>query len=115
MERLIYYILILFLLFSINSCGVERQLSNISTDGISHEGTDIYYKGEMMATMSSLEIALDGKKIVREVTFIIQDEKFDHLAIPIIKYVKTKRPYWEIEVELKRNQPIQKESPESCH
>lgn len=115
MKRLSYHIFILFLLFTMNSCVVERQLSTFSTDGISHEGTDIYYQGELMATMSSLEIALDRKKIVREVTFIIQDEKFDHLAIPIIKYVKAKRPNWEIEVELKRNQPIQEKNPESCH
>jgi hypothetical protein len=47
-------------------------------------------------------MAYDNKKIVRECTMIITDEKFDQYALNIIKYMRLKTPQWEIEVELKK-------------
>lgn len=102
-----------FVLLLLYSCSSSIKLSNVSIEGFTHRGTDVYYQGELCAKMSAIEIAYDGGKIVREATFIIQDEKFDHLAINLIKYMREKQSTWEIEVELKRPQVDIKS--EDCH
>lgn len=91
----------LFLLISLSSCA-PMVLKDVSTEGFFHIGTDVYYKDELCAKMTSLEIAYDNKKIVRECTLIIVDEKFDRYALNIIKYMRSKAPHWEIEVEMKK-------------
>ena len=106
-------IFIPLILLVLSSCSSINKLSGVSTEGFSYRGTDLYYKDELCAKMSAIEIAYDGGKIVREATFIVQDEKFDHLAINIIKYMREKQSTWEIEVELKRPQVDIKS--EDCH
>jgi hypothetical protein len=91
---------LLFVLF-LSSCS-PSIFNNVSIEGFSHVGSDVYYMGEKCATMTSLEMAYDNKKIVRECTMIITDEKFDQYALNIIKYMRLKTPQWEIEVELKK-------------
>ena len=105
------FVSLILLFFS--SCYSINKLSGVSTDGFSHKGTDVYYQGELCAKMSAIEIAYDAGKIVREATFVVQDEKFDHLAINIIKYMREKQSTWEIEVELKRPQVDIKSN--DCH
>jgi hypothetical protein len=65
---------------------------------------------QVMIMMSSLEIAHDrnifGGRITRECTFIITDQKYDYLALHIIKYMRKKKPSWEIEVEIKKPSTI---------
>jgi hypothetical protein len=91
---------LLFVLF-LSSCS-PSILKHAPTEGFSHVGTDVYYMGEKCATMTSLEMAYDNNKIVRECTLIITDEKFDQYALNIIKYMRKKVPHWEVEVELKK-------------
>ena len=78
-------------------------LRNLSTEGLTYEGTDIYYKGELAAKLGAVEVAYDNKKIVYEATFILTSEKFNPIAINIIKFASRlhKDKNWEIEVELK--------------
>ena len=52
--------------------------------------------------MGALEVAYDDGKVVREVTYIVTDEKFNEVAMGILKYVRERRPSWEVEVELKK-------------
>ena len=92
---------ILIVLFLLSSCA-SPVLKNVSVEGFSHSGTDIYYYGEKCAVMTALEIAYDNKRIVRECTMVITDEKFDCHALGMIKYMRSKTPNWEIEVELKK-------------
>ena len=82
--------------------GLSNVYKNTSTEEFSYVGTDIYYRGELCAQMGAIEVAYDDDKIVREVTYIVTDEKFDSIAIGILKYVRERRPSWEVEVELKR-------------
>ena len=86
----------------LSSCAVN-PLTNVSTEGFSYEGTDIYYKGELCAQMGALEVAYDNGKLVREVTYIVTDEKFDEVAVGILKYIRERKPSWEVEVELKKS------------
>jgi hypothetical protein len=95
------YFVISGLLF-LSSCAVN-PLVNVSTEGFSYKGTDIYYKGELCAQMGALEVAYDDGKLVREVTYIVTDEKFDEVAIAILKYIRERKPSWEVEVELKKS------------
>lgn len=88
-------------IFFLSSCAVT-PLANISTEDFSYQGTDIYYKGELCAQMGALEVAYDDGKVVREVTYIVTDEKFNEVAMGILKYVRERRPSWEVEVELKK-------------
>ena len=83
------------------SCASVDPLKNISTEGFSYIGTDIYYNGELCAQMGAIEVAYDNGKIVREVTYIVTDQKFDNIAMGILKYIRMRKPTWEVEVELK--------------
>ena len=82
------------------SCSPLRSLS---TEGLTYEGTNIYYNEELAATLSAVEVAYDNKKIVYEATFILTSEKFNPIAINIIKFASEhhRDKNWEIEVELK--------------
>lgn len=82
------------------SCAVH-PLKYVKTDGLTYEGTDIYYNGELCATLSSTEVAYDNNKIVTEVTFVLTSSKYNDMALNIIKLVQEKRPSIEVEVELK--------------
>ena len=50
-------------------------LLNVSTQGLSYDGTDVFYNGELCAKFSAMELAYENKKIVREATFIIVNPK----------------------------------------
>ena len=93
MKRLLLVFLILFT-FSCN------PLLNVSTQGLSYDGTDVYFNGELCDKFSAIELAYDNKKIVREVTFLIVNPKFNDQALPILKLVALKNPNIEVEVQL---------------
>ena len=76
------------------------QLLNVSTQGLSYDGTDVFYNGELCAKFSAMELAYDNKKIVREATFIIVNPKYNDKALPILKLVTSKNPKIEVEVQL---------------
>ena len=75
-------------------------LLNVSTQGLSFDGTDVFYNGELCAKFSAMELAYDNKKIVREATFIIVNPKYNDKALPILKLVTSKNPKIEVEVQL---------------
>jgi hypothetical protein len=75
-------------------------LLNVSTQGLSYDGTEVFYKGELCAKFSAMELAYDNKKIVREATFIIVNPKYNDKALPILKLVTSKNPKIEVEVQL---------------
>jgi len=93
----VFFASVLFL----SSCST-LSLVNVSTKDFTYQGTDIYYKGELCAQMVALEVAYDNNKIVREATYIVTDEKFNEVAIGILRYVRDRRPSWEVEVEIKK-------------
>ena len=95
-------IILLFALV-LSSC---NPLKDISTEGLTYDGTDIYYKGEICATYSAIEIALDNNKVVREVTYLITQPKFNAQALSIIKLISQKNPNLEVEVELKEDRQV---------
>ena len=67
---------------------------------MSYDGSDVYFNGELCAKFSTIEIAYYNKKIVREVTFLIVNPKFNDQALPILKLVALKNPNIEVEVQL---------------
>jgi hypothetical protein len=94
--------LLLSILVSIMMSCSPSVLKNVSTEGITFIGTDIYYNDVMIARLSSIEYAWDNKKLVREMTYTIIDEEYNHLAINIIKFSLERLPDFEVEVEIKR-------------
>lgn len=94
--------LLLAAILSITMSCAPSVLKRASTDGMSFTGTDIYYNGVKIAELSSLEYAYDHRRLVREMTYVIVDEDYNHLAINIIKFCLEKTPEWEVEVEIKR-------------
>jgi len=82
--------------------GLSGAYKNISTEEFSFIGTDIYYNGELCAQLGAVEVAYDDNKIVREITYIMVDERFDNVALGVLKYVRERKPSWEVEVELKK-------------
>lgn len=92
--------LLLVLALALTSCAAN-PLKNVSTDGLTFDGTNIYYMGELCATLSAVEIAYDDGKIVREATFVLTSSKFNDKALQIIKFARATKPSMEVEVELK--------------
>ena len=91
-------LLVLFALI-LSSC---NPLKDISTDELTYDGTNVFYKGELCATYSAIEIAFDNNKVVREVTYLITEPRLNAQALSVIKLISRKNPNLEVEVELKR-------------
>ena len=89
----------IILLLTLFSFGCSPLL-NVSTQGLSYDGTDVFYNGELCAKFSAMELAYDNKKIVREATFIIVNPKYNDKALSILKLVTSKNPKIEVEVQL---------------
>ena len=100
--RNLFYTILIFVLSACSASGVS-VLDSYNTDGLTYEETSVYYNGELAATLSSVEVAYDDGKLVREATFVLTSSKFNDIAINIIKLVQEKKKddSWEVEVELK--------------
>jgi len=94
------FLTILFISCSTNHY-TQRQFKYISTEGLTYDGTHIYYNNELCASMTAVELSYDNGEIVKEITFVINSSKFNEQALPIIKLVQSKSPSLEVEVELK--------------
>jgi hypothetical protein len=100
MKRIGFLLLVLLV-----SCSSYKKSS---MTGLSYEGPNIYYKGEMCARLSAIEMALDNGKLVKEATYSIEDPKFNHLAVPIISYIRKQKRGWEVEIDFKYYEDIYK-------
>lgn len=76
------------------------ELRHVSSDGLKYENGNIYYKGDVIAKLSGVEVAYDNRKLVTEVTFKLTSSEYNHLAYGIIKLITDKNPKWEVEVEV---------------
>ena len=91
-------LVILFMIVS--ACGTQQKLNGISTEGLTYDGTNIYYMGELAAVLKATEIGYDDNKIVRELTYEIVDAKFNPQGLSILKLLHEKQPHYDIEVEV---------------
>lgn len=89
----------IWLLLLVTSCMVN-PLRDISTEGLTYDGTDVYYEGNLCAELSAIEIAYDDGKIVKEATFVLVDQRYNEHAIAIIKFIRQRNPSMEVEVEI---------------
>ncbi len=87
----------LLALVLLTSCS---ELRHVSSDGLKYENGNIYYKGDVIAKLSGVEVAYDNRKLVTEVTFKLTSSEYNHLAYGIIKLITDKNPKWEVEVEV---------------
>lgn len=94
--------LILLLVVGIitTSCAVNK-LKYVTTDGLDYDGTYVYSNGEKCAKLTSIEVAYDDGKLVKEATFTLLSAKYNEEALRIIKKVRENQPSWEVEVELR--------------
>jgi len=96
--------LIIGLAIALASCATPyRILNSVDTTGLIFEDGVVYYEDEVVATLESIEVALDGGILVTEVTFVLTSSDYNRFAMPIIKLVHTRKPEWEVEVELEMN------------
>jgi hypothetical protein len=100
MRKFLLVVCVLFAHTTFYSCSVN-PLKHVDTTGLTYDGTDIYYNGELCATLSAIEVAYDDGKIVKEATFVLTDSEYNPIALKIIKLVTKNRPDLEVEVELK--------------
>jgi len=90
-------LIMLSALVLLTSCS---ELRHVSSDGLKYENGNIYYKGDVIAKLSGVEVAYDNRKLVTEVTFKLTSAEYNHLAYGIIKLITNKNPKWEVEVEV---------------
>lgn len=90
-------LIMLFALVLLTSCS---ELRHVSSDGLKYENGNIYYKGDVIAKLSGVEVAYDNRKLVTEVTFKLTSAEYNHFAYGIIKLITDKNPKWEVEVEV---------------
>ena len=90
-------LIMLSALVLLTSCS---ELRHVSSDGLKYENGNIYYKGDVIAKLSGVEVAYDNRKLVTEVTFKLTSAEYNHLAYGIIKLITDKNPKWEVEVEV---------------
>lgn len=95
----------LFALLAITSCS---ELRHVSSEGLTYENGNIYYKSNVIAKLSGVEVAYDNRKLVTEATFKLTSSEYNHFAYGIIKLVTNKNPKWEVEVEIDPNTEILK-------
>jgi hypothetical protein len=90
-------LIMLLALVLLTSCS---ELRHVSSDGLKYHNGNIYYKGDVIAKLSGVEVAYDNRKLVTEVTFKLTSAEYNHLAYGIIKLITDKNPKWEVEVEV---------------
>ena len=99
MKLLRFVILISFiLLIGCKNQNVFKDAGNVLT----YKDEMFYHGNDVVAELSSVELAYDNKKIVHEVTFILTDAGENDHALEILKIMHDIKPEWDVEVELKR-------------
>ena len=76
---------------------VFKDAGNILT----YKNEKFYHEDEVVAKLSSIELAYDNKKLVYEVTFVLTDAGKNEYALEILKIMHNLKPEWDVEVELK--------------
>ena len=98
MKLLRFVILIsIILLMGCKTQDVFKDAGNILT----YKNEKFYHEDEVVAKLSSIELAYDNKKLVYEVTFILTDAGKNEYALEILKTMHELKPEWDVEVELK--------------
>ena len=96
-------ITLIALAITITSCS---ELRHISSEGLTYENGNVYYKNVVVAKLSGVEVAYDNRKLVTEATFKLTSSEYNYLAYKIIKLVTERNPRWEVEVEIDPNAEI---------
>lgn len=87
----------ILLLFFITSCSV---LKNYPTDGFTIQGNIVSYNGIAMAELTALEIGLDNKKIVKEMSFTLLHGSNNEKINNLLAFLHAKHPEYEIELNI---------------
>ena len=90
---------VVLLFMIVSACGSSQEL-NVSVDGLTYDGTNVFYKGKLAAVLKSNELGYDDGKLVREITYELTDAKFNPQGLAILKFLHEKQPQYEIEVEV---------------
>ena len=77
---------------------VFKDVANILT----YKNEKFYHGDDVVAELSSIELAYDNGKLVYEATFILTDAGENDHALEILKIMHEIKPEWDVEVELKR-------------
>jgi hypothetical protein len=86
---------LLVLLIVVSCTGLKR----INTDGFSTYQEYILYKQDTVAKLTNVELSLDNKKYVKELTFKLLDMKHGDNGKALIYYVSKNHKGWEIELD----------------
>lgn len=77
---------------------VFKDVPNI----LEYKNEMFYHGDDVVAKLSSIELAYDNGKLVHEATFILTDAGQNDHALEILKIMHDIKPEWDVEVELKR-------------
>lgn len=92
MKNLLFIISILLL----TSCSTMR---GYDISGFTSKGHTIYYQGREMATLSNIEYSLDGKRLVKEMTFNLKSQEDGDKVKNLIAFIHSRHKDWEIEID----------------
>jgi hypothetical protein len=99
MKILRFYLLVS--LFLLTACKTQDVFKD-ATDILTYKNEMFYHGDEVVAKLSSIELAYDNGELVHEVTFVLTDAGQNDHALEILKTMHELKPEWDVEVELKR-------------
>jgi hypothetical protein len=80
-----------------SACSVLREFS---TEGFTIEGNIVSYNAVPMAELTAVEIGLDNKKIVQELSFSLLHGSSNDKINNLLAFLHEKHPKYEIELNI---------------
>lgn len=91
-------LLIAVILVGCKTQDVFKDVPNI----LEYKNEMFYHGDDVVAKLSSVELAYDDGRLVHEATFVLTDAGQNDHAMEILKKMHNIKPEWDVEVELKR-------------
>ena len=91
---------------AITACSTIRPLP---TEGWTSSGNYILYRNDTVAHLKAMELSIDNRKWVSEMTFQFQSLKHANKAKDLLWYIHTRYPKYEVELDLPINQSLPQE------
>ena len=100
MKKLLLGILLLSTTFAYSQRIESFDSGKYDPDKFVFANRIVFYEGDTIAHLVSIELAYDDNRIVSEVTFRLHNRNSYEAAIGLIKSMHARKPNWDVEVQI---------------